>query len=169
MRSRITRLTFAIFVSAVAVACHPDTPENATWIQGDSSARWTTVARHLRGLDVAMVEIGYRYQELYWAGEDSNWEYADYQLKKINLALENALERRPKRRASSQALFLPSSKELEQAIALKERPRFDKGFSAMTAACNVCHVAENIASFHVVPPTHRQSSIRLQGSSDGSR
>ncbi len=122
--------------------------------------RWTTVARHLRGLDVAMVEIGYRYQELYWSGVDSNWEYAAYQLKKIDLALENALERRPKRRASAEAVFVPSLGEVKQAIAQKQRPRFEEGFSGMTAACNSCHAAEGVASFHVELPTDRQSSIR---------
>jgi hypothetical protein len=107
-----------------------------------------------------MVEIGYRYQELYWAGVDSNWEYADYQVKKIDLALENALERRPKRRASAETLFVPVLGELEQAIALKERGAFEETFEGMSAACNSCHAAEGVASFHVDPPTDRKSSIR---------
>ena len=90
---------------------------------------------------------------------DSNWEYADYQLKKIDLALENALERRPKRRASAEAVFVPSLGEVKRAIALKQRPRFEESFSGMTDACNSCHVAEGVASFHVELPTDRQSSI----------
>jgi hypothetical protein len=71
-----------------------------------------------------MVEIGYRYQELYWAGVDSNWEYADYQVKRIDLALENALERRPKRRASADTLFVTTLNEVKQAIASRERAAF---------------------------------------------
>ena len=116
------------------------------------------MARHLRGLDVAMVEIGYRYQELYWAGVDENWEYADYQREKIDLALENALERRPKRRASAEAVFMPALEELRQAIALKRG--FQVAFARTTTACNSCHVAESVPSFHVAPPTERTSSIR---------
>jgi hypothetical protein len=134
--------------------------EKNAWIRGDSHERWTTVAKHLRGLDVAMVEIGYRYGELYWAGVDSNWEYADYQVKKIALALENALERRPKRRASSELLFAPALGELEQAIGSKNRDAFTERFEGLSAACNACHAAEGVASFHVEPPTDRQSSIR---------
>ena len=42
-----------------------------------------------------MVETGYRYQELYWAGQDENWEYADYQLEKIKIAIENGLDADP--------------------------------------------------------------------------
>ena len=107
-----------------------------------------------------MVEIGYRYQELYWAGVDSNWEYASYQAKKIDLALENALERRPKRRASAGALFEPSLKEVGQAIASREPAAFSAAFERMSAACNSCHAAEGVASFHVEAPTDRASPIR---------
>lgn len=39
-----------------------------------------------------MVEKGYRDQELYWAGQDENWDYADYQIEKIRKAIENGLE-----------------------------------------------------------------------------
>ena len=103
VNTKIACLAIAFCASATIGACRHDSAEKATWIRGDSQERWTTVERHLRGLDIAMVEIGYRYQELYWAGVDSNWEYATYQAKKIGLALENALERRPKRRASAKA------------------------------------------------------------------
>ena len=92
MRTQIARLALAVCACATISACRHDAAEKNTWIRGDSHERWMTIGRHLRGLDVAMVEIGYRYQELYWAGVDSNWEYADYQVKKIDLALENALE-----------------------------------------------------------------------------
>jgi hypothetical protein len=107
-----------------------------------------------------MVEIGYRYEELYWAGMDSNWEYADYQLTKMKLSLENALERRPKRRSSAEELFLPSLDELERAAAKRERAAFEEAFGGLTSGCNSCHVAEGVASFHVEPPSVRQSPIR---------
>ena len=122
MRTQIAGLAFfAVWVSVTTSACRHDAAEKNAWIRGDSHERWTMDARHLRGLDVAMVEIGYRYQELYWAGVDANWQYADYQLKKIDLTLENALERRPERRASAETLFAPALGEVQQAIVLRDR------------------------------------------------
>jgi hypothetical protein len=118
------------------------------------------MARQLRGLDVAMVEMGYRYEELYWAGADANWAYADYQLTKMKLSLENALVRRPKRRPSAEALFQPSLDEMERAVAEKKRSGFEASFAGLTAACNSCHVAEGVPSFHVERPADRQSPIR---------
>lgn len=160
MRTQIARLALAVCACATISACQHDAAEKNTWIRGDSHERWTTVGRHLRGLDVAMVEIGYRYQELYWAGVDSNWEYADYQVRKIDLALKNALERRPKRQVSAGTLFAPALEEVEKAIDSRERAAFGKAFERMSAACNSCHAAEGVASFYVEAPTDRTSSIR---------
>ena len=160
MRTKIARLALAVCACATISACQHDAAGKSGWIRGDSHERWTTVGRHLRGLDVAMVEIGYRYQELYWAGVDSNWEYANYQVRKIDLALEDALERRPKRRASAETMFVSALEEVKQAIMLKERAAFEQAFEGMSAACNSCHAAEGVASFHVEPPTDRKSPIR---------
>lgn len=55
----------------------------AGWLsQGSVEERFAVVASQLRGFDVAMVEVGYRYGELYWAGRDGNWEFAAYQIEK---------------------------------------------------------------------------------------
>ncbi|NQX85324.1 MAG: hypothetical protein HRT67_05395 [Flavobacteriaceae bacterium] len=46
-------------------------------------------------------EIGYQYQKLYWTGQNEHWELANYQLKKIKIALNLELQRRPNRAAST--------------------------------------------------------------------
>ena len=44
-------------------------PYELAWLaEGSTEQRFLKVARHFRGLDQAMIEIGYRYEELYWAG-----------------------------------------------------------------------------------------------------
>jgi hypothetical protein len=149
-------LTFALFGAG---GCRNDIPTK-NWIQGNDNERWTAVAKHLRGLDVAMVEIGYRYQELYWGGIDGNWEYADYQLTKMKLTLKNALERRPKRRASAEELFFSPLTEMSREVSAKEHDGFEKAFAGLTEACNACHVAEDVASFRVAAPSDRPSPIR---------
>jgi hypothetical protein len=56
-------------------ACNQQT-ENGTahgnWIKGTQAEQIKTVEKQFRGFDHAMVETGYRYQELYWAGQDQN-------------------------------------------------------------------------------------------------
>jgi hypothetical protein len=98
--------------------------EDEAWLlTGTSDERFARIARQLRGFDVAMVETGYRYVELYWAGQNRNWDYAKYQVEKIRTAVKNGVERRPKRGPSAQVLegALPG---LEEAITAKDPTLF---------------------------------------------
>jgi len=152
-------LLLGLLACAVA-ACRHETRAKSGWVRGGSSQRWQTMEKHLRGLDVAMVTIGYRYQELYWAGMDSNWAYADYQLTKIRLSLENVLGRRPKRRVSAEDRFLPQPDEMQRTVAARERLAFDEASAALTAGGDSCHVAEGVGTLLVESPSVRQSPIR---------
>lgn len=131
----------------------------AHWLQGSDAQRWETTARQFRGLDQAMVEIGYRYGELAWAGKDHNWDYAAYQLEKIQLALELALERRPKRRASAEVFLRQGLPAMKTVIAQHDAAAFPQALTAFTARCNACHIQEKVGFFTVAPPTQRLSPI----------
>lgn len=144
-------------------------PEEATWLlEGSTDERFVRVAKHLRGFDVAMVETGYRYGELYWAGRDRNWEYAAYQLAKIETAVANGTERRPKRAASARMLeaVIPQVKD---AIARREAAAFEAAFTSLTATCNGCHQAERVPFVRVSPPTVRISPVEGTPPGDGGR
>jgi hypothetical protein len=151
-----------LFVAALGlgVGCQNSSMPGGGWLPQEPAARWDAVAKHLRGLDVSMVEIGYRYGELYWGANDENWSYADYQVQKIRLALENALERRPKRRASTESTFVPVLNEMVRVVQEHDSARFGETFEKVTAACNACHAAEEVPSFTVVAPPVRTSPIR---------
>lgn len=129
------------------------------WLKGDLQQKLDVVAKNLRGLDVAMIEIDHRYAELYWAGADQNWEYAEYQLDKIKLSLTNAIERRPKRTASAES-FLNGLPQMKEAIARKNALLFSESFSGLTKACNTCHEMEKLSHLVVFPPESRVSSLR---------
>lgn len=130
------------------------------WLKGDKNQKFETIAKQLRGFDMAMVETGYRYQELYWAGKDENWEYAAYQAEKIKVAIENGLERRPKRAASAQNFLNIVLPEMSKAIASKDTAQFTQAFTALTANCLACHALEKVAYVTVKTPLERQSPVR---------
>ncbi len=159
MRTRRAWFWTIACISVAAASCHNGPPPTG-WIHGSESERWAQAEKHFRGLDMAMVEIGYRYQELHWAGHDGNWPFAAYQLEKIGLSLDRALERRPKRRASAEELFLPVLQDVGESIEFKDPVRFRSSFAEMTAACNACHEAEGVPSFRVARPIQRPSPIR---------
>ena len=81
-------------------------------------------------------------------------------MQKIQLSLDRALERRPKRRASAEQLFRPVLQEVGKSIALKDPVRFRSSFAQLTTARNPCHQVEGVPSFHVPGPLQRPSPIR---------
>lgn len=136
------------------------TPTGTTWLRGRCEERFVLVEKHLRGFDMAMVESGYRYAELYWAERDGNWEAAEYQVRKLRLAIENGLERRPKRAATAQAFLAGPLVAIEEVVAAREGVGFERRFRELTEGCNVCHQAEQVAFFEVAPPQTRFSPVR---------
>jgi len=133
--------------------------EGAAWLRtGTTDDRFARVAEHLRGFDVAMVETGYRYGELYWAGQDRNWDYAKYQVEKIRTAVKNGIERRPKRGPFAQMLEGPLA-GVEQAITARDPSLFAERFDALTVTCNTCHQAERMPFVRVRTPSVRASPV----------
>jgi hypothetical protein len=135
----------------------------ATWLAREPDVRAAQLERQLRGLDVAMLETGHRYVELYWAGRDANWEAAAYQAQKIRLAIENGLERRPKRAESARPFLSGPLAAMETAAAARDPELFAARFRDLTAGCNACHKAEEVPYFEIRPPETRVSPVRRGG------
>src|SRR3990172_9440034 len=117
------QLLYILMVVFLFACCSRDEnkPSGADgWLKGDENQKFETIAKQFRGFDMAMVETGYRYQELYWAGKDENWEYAAYQAEKIKVAVENGLERRPKRAVSAQDFLNIALPEMDSSIASRD-------------------------------------------------
>ena len=125
------------------------------WLRGTPDEKFDVVARQLRGFDMAMIETDYRYQHLYWAGEDQNWGAATYQVTKIETTIRNALERRPKRAPTAEAFLKNDLPPIKDAITGRNQALFRQRFTALTTACNACHVAEQVPFFVVRAPTVR--------------
>lgn len=122
-------------------------PAAAGWLSGMTEEKFSQIERHLRGLDVTMAEIGYRYGELHWARREKNWDYAKYQAEKISLALQLALERRPKRAPAAQPFLTDSLPAVQRAIASQDSPQFEQALERLHNACVACHQAENVSYF----------------------
>ena len=138
----------------------PATVTSGDWIKGTADEQLRTTEKQFRGLDVAMAEIGYRFTELYFAGQDGNWDYAKYQAEKIDLALRLALERRPRRAQSSQPFLNDDLPAVQKVIASGDRAAFKQAMDRLRASCMDCHVAEKLPFFTVELPERRISSIR---------
>jgi len=136
---------------------------NAHWLSSDWDDARDKAERHFRGLDVAMVEIGYRFKELHLAGVDRNWPYALYQVEKIELALALALDRRPKRARSAGPFLRETIPYVKQAIDAAAKGKGTEPFAdvvgRMRVGCMKCHVLEKVPHFTVYLNDTRTSVI----------
>lgn len=159
-----------LLVATLALSCRDAAPRRDEsgppggaapgWLKGTTEEQIRSVEAQLRGLDVAMVEIGYRFGELYFAGQDRNWDYAKYQADKVRLALELALDRRPKRAASAQPFLQDDLPALARAIEAKDADRYQAAMDQLRTGCMKCHLAESVPYFTVRFPERRVSPIR---------
>src|SRR3990172_2250468 len=134
----------------------------ATWLSREPEEQRVQLERHLRGFELAMVETGHRYIELHWAGRDANWEAAAYQVQKMRLAIENGLERRPKRAASARPFLAGPLVAMEQAVSARDPEDFAACFADLTEGCNPCHAMEKVPFFQVRPPKTRTSPVQYE-------
>ncbi|MEX1182632.1 MAG: hypothetical protein WEF86_05315 [Gemmatimonadota bacterium] len=164
MKNLILTAALAAIIPTVIAGCDTapsPAQDEPTWIESADDQQPDVLARHLRGLDVAMVEIDHRFAELYHAGQDGNWPYAQYQVGKLQLAMDLALERRPARATSAETYFYPALDSVSRSVSTQDGVRFMAAMSTLAESCRGCHVAENVPSFGVSMPPQRRSSIVL--------
>lgn len=157
-----------VAAAVLAVSCVPSdepaddtqTAESDGWLTGDTHQKFDTIANQLGGFDQTMIEVGYRYIELYWAGEDENWEFAKYQIEEMRGAMLAGFERRPEREASGQAFMNNALPAIEEAAALGDAEMFRERFRNLTTNCNVCHMMEDMRFIVVDQPTVRANAWR---------
>ncbi|MDO5505904.1 MAG: hypothetical protein Q4F49_06405 [Pseudoxanthomonas suwonensis] len=145
--------------AATQAAADPDNNAPAdSWLQGSTNERLQIVADQLRGFGMTMVEVGQRYGELHFAGQDGNWEYAAYQIAELEEAMAFGIQRRPQRAANA-AMLAPALERLDDAVQTRDADAFGQAFDALTRTCNACHAAEGVGFAHVAPPMQRRGVI----------
>ncbi|WP_228527834.1 hypothetical protein [Pararhodonellum marinum] len=131
------------------------------WLSGTTEERLDEVAHQLGGFSRTMVEVSYRYSELYWAGQDENWRYAEHQLEHIIEAMEDGLKRRPVRAASAEDFMQESIPAMEALVEKEDKEAFLDGFKSFTTGCNACHAKEGESYILIQEPQQRTSPVRF--------
>ncbi len=136
---------------------------SSEWLMetNSSSEKFKKIQKQFRGFDLAMVEVGYRFNSFYFALKDQNYPLANYQWDKIKKAIDNGVMRRPKRKHNSQTMFLDTQfKSMREAIAKKDQKLIWKEYNNTKVSCNACHVAEKVPFIEVIDPEYRWQPIR---------
>ena len=147
----VTLMGTAPYVGAAEL---PPPPKAGGWLKKlPADQQIEAIDRQLRGFDAAMAEVDYRYREMYFAGLESNWDYALYTGEKIAWAIMNGYERRPARRANAEVFFFKNAyPNMLEAIKKKDSALFKTRVDELRGACNGCHAAEKVPFIRVGIP-----------------
>lgn len=123
--------------------------------------KFKAIQKQFRGFDLAMVEVGYRFNSFYFAIKDKNYDLANYQWDKIKKAITNGTHRRPKRKTNSEVMFLNTQyKTMKIALNKKNDKLIWQEYSQVKQSCNACHAVERVPFIKVIDPEYRWQPIR---------
>jgi hypothetical protein len=127
---RIVTATIALAVSVMFAAAQP------------------AKERYEPGLGEFMTATQLRHAKLWFAGRESNWDLAAYEIDEIKEGLEEARRLHPTIDGIPVAEMMktiidPRVAELEKAVSAKSNDRFTVAFDELTSGCNACHAAAN--------------------------
>ena len=92
-----------------------------------------------------MWEVAERYDLIYAALGDRNWELAEYHWDKIKVTIVNGYLKRPKRQPNSDAMFVKSIwDDVNAAFLSKDPQKAWSAFELTRQACMSCHEAEKV-------------------------
>jgi len=154
--------TLFILLSFLCFSCQEEkTTDKPSWLSGTEEENLQEIAHQLGGFSKTMMEVSYRYSELYWAGQDENWKYAEHQLEHLVEALEAGLVRKPERANSAQEFLTDYIPEMQKAIENEDQEIFNNAFRSFTSGCNGCHAKENESFIQIKLPETRLSPVRF--------
>lgn len=92
------------------------------------------------GLGEMMSGIQVHHNKLWFAGKNSNWELADFEIHEIGETIDN-IEKFQQDRKETKAIGMikPALDSVTMAIAKKDINSFIHSYSVLTNTCNTCH------------------------------
>jgi len=94
-----------------------------------------------------------RHFKLSFAGKAQNWELAAYELGQIRDSFQDAATLYPGIPITDMSIVADPLRQLSDAIDVKNGPKFDTAFAALTDACNACHRAIDRGFITIQVPT----------------
>ena len=173
MRSRTTLLSALIGLLAVgaAGAQQPAAPAAAADDVAALRAEIERLKSIVPGQAVAMTQVAYNFNNLWFAAHAENWPLAQFYLNETRVRLRWALRITPVRKISTGDLelqpFLDATEKdplakLGEAVAAKNMAQIEGAYRATLESCHACHTASEKAYLELqVPAAPAEPLIRF--------
>lgn len=140
-------------------------PPSPNWLLDakDDQERFRRIQIFAGGTYERMWQIGYRYQQVYHAIVDENWELGLHHWTKLRDVFNVALMKLPNRTPNAEAMFLDTAwKQLVEALEAKDASRARQAFLTERGTCMACHVAEKMPFLNDTPIFRDTASFPAQ-------
>lgn len=150
------------FLSVFGIGCNQSNSQlQSLQLQVDSLQQKLN-SSYKSGLGEFMVGIQMHHAKLWFAGTNSNWKLADFEVQEIHEALEDVekyITDRPETKKIDM-IFAPLD-SITAAIKLQNKELFRTSFISLTETCNNCHRATehefNVITIPTSPPVTNQN------------
>ena len=151
-----------VIIIIVASSCKQQTESTAALQSRIDSLEKKLAATYKPGFGEFMSSIQVHHAKLWFAGQNQNWELADFEMHEIAETIDAIKEYQTEREESKKVDMLkPSLDAVKDAINKKDPALFNSSYLLLTNTCNNCHKAVNFG-FNVVkvpetPPFSNQA------------
>lgn len=150
-------VSLAVMAAAPASASDPEAGEVAALKAEIARLEQRTPAPEL---GQQMLELQIRHDRLWWAGEAGNWNLAYYMVSELGEALRgieetngDAPELQPQKLSDVMpAMMNPAIRNVQEALAKKDKAAFASAYDRLSASCNACHATAGVEFLHIQRP-----------------
>lgn len=159
-------MVICLLATIPAAAGAGETPQTA----GDLAAKVAALTARLNALEQRvpppelgrqMLELQIRHDRLWWAGEAGNWNLAYYMVGELGEALRgieetngDAAELQPQKLSDVMpSIMNPAIRNVQEALARRDKAAFEQAFDGLSAACTACHAVAGDTFLHIQRPT----------------
>ncbi len=106
---------------------------------GNNEDKLNNVVKVIPSTADIMFQMGERYRNLYWAGKQGKWEFAQYQIEEIQSLIKKLIITRPQRASTARTFLNNAFTGFEEAVEQKNWSQFKTAFGQMREHCMICH------------------------------
>lgn len=137
-------------------------PPSTNWLRDadTDTERFRRLEILLAGTEMAMWEIGVRYEQMYEAVQLENYDYARFNWEKIKGRSNSALMKRPGRTVNMEAFLLDATWQVvDDGLKTKDPVKAREAFQIARSICMGCHEAEKMSFFNQHPMFTRTATF----------
>lgn len=134
------KYAFLILLTIVLFSCNQKTDQVQVLQNRIDSLKHEIEEAYKPGFGDFMSSLQVHHGKLWFAGQNQNWELADFEIHEIEEAIEDIRKYQKDRKESQMMTMIePSLERIEVAIDQKDPVLFKKEYIELTNTCNSCH------------------------------